>query len=147
MYSHKALLRRHDIRLDLISIREPVRAVEDGDHGHQFAKPFVVEAEFFHRGGVRIDAVPAAVRRGDCQRDHFLGQRIELAGSHRRFEPQPGLFQQRRMRGQGLPEVGDEIDVLGLLDVLEDLADQAGGLGFFDYLDGCAARVRCVGHR
>jgi hypothetical protein len=107
----------------LISVGEAIHLIEKPDHREHFSEAFNVKSQPLHGGGVRINSVGAAVGNGDRQGDDFLGEQVDLPGLHDRLEPGPTKLQVFRVRGQGAPDVGDAIDLLGRFNVIEDCSN------------------------
>src|SRR6202035_3762345 len=79
-------------------------------------------------GGVGVNAVGAAVDRRDGDVDELLGERIEGTGlDHNLLDARPGTFEQRRLVGQGTPEIVYKVGVAGGADVVEDRLDAGDG--------------------
>src|SRR5437870_4627967 len=133
-----ALRRRaeHLVDLDLVAVSQAVRLVGHADDGHQLAQHRLGHAAAAGRRRVRSDAVVAAVGGAHREVDHLLGERVERARRHHRFECVPRASERRRMAGQGLPEVVHTIDLPRRHDVVVDRADFGARLGVFDQFDG-----------
>src|SRR2546425_1705012 len=129
-----ALRRRagHLVDLDLVAVGQAVRLVGHPDDGHQLAPHRLGPAAAARRRRVRGDAVVTAVGRAHREVDHLLGERIEGAGRHHRFERVPRAPERGRMAGQRLPEVVHAIDLPRRHDVVVDRADFGARFGVFD---------------
>jgi len=91
---------RRYICFHLIGIGETVGAVEHIHYGDQFGDGLIVQPEPLHGGTVGVDSVGAVVGNGHRQGDDLLGQDIELAGFHHRFQFMPGGLQVIRIVGR-----------------------------------------------
>src|SRR5262249_13676000 len=70
------------------------------------------------------------------ERDDLLGEEIDLARLHDRFEPRPAQLQMFRVGCQRPPNVWYPVDPLGRLDVLKDRANSRVAGILVDELDG-----------
>lgn len=122
------LHRRFDVRLDLVGIRHAVEPIEEIGHRDHLTQSFVIQAQPQHGGGMGVDSIGAAIGDGDGQSDDLLGEQIQLPRTHDGLELVPGHLEMIGTGGQGAPDIGHDVDALGLLDILEDRLDPAGRL-------------------
>ncbi len=54
---------RFFVEFQLETLVEVIEPAEEVDHGHQFENPFIVQAEFPHRGSVNGNSVVASQHR------------------------------------------------------------------------------------
>src|SRR5262245_17322320 len=122
------------VDLDLVAVGQAVRLVGHAHDGHELAQHLVRHAVPPCRDGVRGDAVVAAVRGAHREVEHLLGEGVENARRHHRFEGLPGAAQGRRVDGDRLPEVGDEVGLSRGHDVVVDGAHLGGRVSVLDEL-------------
>jgi len=120
---HRSSFFGENVWFHLVSIREPVHLVEQSNDRKEFAQPFLVESQPLHGGSVGVDSVRAAVGHGDCQRDNLLGQQVKLTGAHDCLEARPAQLEVFGVRREGTPDVGNSVDFLRGLDVVENRSD------------------------
>ncbi len=72
----RSLERRENVWLNLITVGNCVRTVEQADDGHHFAQCFCTEPKLLQRGGVGIDAIGTTV----CRR-HGKGNDLRVVAS------------------------------------------------------------------
>jgi hypothetical protein len=98
------------------------------DHRHQLHQLGLGHALGPGRGGVRVDAVFAAMRHRYRDIQHLLGPGVQRAGRHHLLDAVPGAAQQRRVVRQRAPEIVDVVGAAGGADIGEDGRRRGGEL-------------------